>query len=183
MSLIQFLVSKTFFKNFVLALVLAAIFIWAVLFYLDISTRHGEKIAVPKLEKLNIEEVESRLGEMNLRFEVVDSASYNPEFPPYSVVEQRPKAGDFVKENRKIYLTLNTSKYQAIPIPDVVGKTKRQVVSTLKASGFRIGEEEFIPDPGFEVVRGLKFGEQEISSGDLVPKFSVIDLVLGDGKG
>jgi beta-lactam-binding protein with PASTA domain len=163
--------------------VLAVLFIWGVLFYLDISTRHGEKILVPNLEKYSLEEVETRLGELNLRFEVVDSASFNPDFPPFSVVEQRPKAGDFVKENRKIYLTLNTSKYQSIPMPDVVGKTKRQVISTLKASGFKIGDELFIRDPGFEVVRGLRFNGKRVRRGDLVPKYSEIDLVLGDGKG
>ena len=38
--------------------------------------------------------------------EIQDSANFNPKYPKYSVIEQDPPAGENVKENRKIYLTL-----------------------------------------------------------------------------
>ena len=53
--------------------------------------------------------------------------------------EQSPEAGDFVKEKRKIYLTLNPSKYRDITVTDLNGRTKRQAISELQAIGFIVG--------------------------------------------
>ena len=61
-------------------------------------------------------------------------------------------------------------------------KTKRQVETHLKSIGFRIGEYYYIPDLGKDVVRKMKFNEKELKVGDLIPKNSEIDLILGDGK-
>ena len=47
--------------------------------------------------------------------EIQDSANYNPDYPKFSVIEQDPLAGNQVKENRKIYLTLNPSGYRKVP--------------------------------------------------------------------
>jgi hypothetical protein len=77
---------------------------------------------------------------------------------------------------------LNPSSYRKIAIPDVLNKTKRQVETHLKSVGFRIGEYYFIPDIGKNVVRKMKFKGKEVKPGDLIPKNSKIDLVLGDGR-
>ena len=37
----------------------------------------------------------------NLRFEVLDSSKYNPNYPPLSVIDQSPMFNDLVKKNRK----------------------------------------------------------------------------------
>ena len=36
-----------------------------------------------------------------LRYEVLDSAKFNPNYPPYAVIEQSPKAGSAVKREKK----------------------------------------------------------------------------------
>jgi len=130
---------------------------------------------------LSLEETEKLLEESNLNYVVIDSASFNPKFPPKSVIEQNPLAGDFVKENRKIYLTLNPSNYRKMTVPDVLGKTKRQVVIQLKSLGFRIGKERYVKDLGKDVVRGLEMNNRKVEPGNKLPKNTVIDLVLGDG--
>ena len=112
---------------------------------------------------------------------MIDSASFNPKFPPKSVIEQNPLPGDFVKENRKIYLTLNPSDYRKITVPNVLDQTKRQVVIQLKSLGFRVGKERYIKDLGRDVVRGLEIKGKKIEPGNRLPKNTVIDLVLGDG--
>lgn len=118
-----------------------------------------------------------------MRFEILDSSNYNPEFPKYSVIEQIPKAGKFVKENRKIYITLNRSGYPFILIPDVVGRTRRQAEPTLIAMGFIIGEVTYQPYIAEDEVLELQFKGTQIVPGDELQKTSVIDLVLGDGSG
>lgn len=150
--------------------------------FLNYSTHHNQKIEVPDLAKMSLNDTEKILHKLDLRVEVIDSASFNPNYPPKSVISQDPEAGDFVKENRKIYLTLNPSSYRKIAVPNVLNKTKRQVETHLKSVGFRIGEYYYIPDIGRDVVRKMKHKGEVVKPGDLLPKNSEIDLVLGDGK-
>lgn len=184
MSLIQFVKSKTFLKQLIFAVVGLVIFIFIVLKWLDVTTNHDQKIQVPNIEKMSLDEVETTLKELDLNFVVIDSASYNPNYPNKSVIEQSPEAGDFVKEGRKIYLTLNPSGYKDVEIPNLYGKTKRQATSQLLAIGFRISSKEiYVRDIAKDIVRGLRFGNKNIKEGDKIPKNSLITLKLGDGEG
>src|SRR4051794_798214 len=74
--------------------------------YLPNVTNHGETITVPNIEGKNIEEVEAFLAKHDLRYEVNDS-SYSDKYPPLAVLKQYPSAGAKVKENRKIYVSVN----------------------------------------------------------------------------
>jgi len=181
MNLLSYLKSKEFLRTLITILVILLIMIFGLTKWLNYHTKHDEKIEVPNLEKLSLSETEKILKQANLSFVVIDSASFNPKFPPKSIIEQNPMAGDFVKENRKIYLTLNPSGYRKVTIPNVLDQTKRQVVIQLKSIGFRIGKERYIPDLGKDVVRGLEYKGKEIESGEKLSKNSLIDLVLGDG--
>lgn len=182
MNLLKFLISKQFFKQVAIAIVLVVVGLFGLSKYLHFTTNHEQKIQVPDLTKMEIDKVVLVLEELDLRFEVIDSASYNPNYPKKSVIEQSPLGGQFVKEKRKIYLTLNPSKYGDIAIPDFYGKTKNEIEAQLKSIGFVIGEHEFIPDLGKNVVRRLKYKGRRLNKGDKLPKKSVVDLVLGDGK-
>ncbi len=181
MSIIQYVKSKEFLRTIITMVVIIFIAIFALMKWLNYYTKHDERIKVPNLEQLSLQETETQLKKLNLSFVVIDSASFNPKFPPKSVIEQNPMAGDFVKENRKIYLTLNPSSYRRITIPNVIDQTKRQVVVQLKSIGFRMGKDRYIPDLGRDVVRGLEMKGKKIEPGDKLPKNSVINLVLGDG--
>lgn len=184
MDFIKFLYSKTFWKQVLIAGIGISVFLFIIFQLLKVSTNHSQKIEVPDLSKQPLSEAEILLDNLDLRFVVIDSASYNPDYPKRSVIRQNPEAGDIVKENRKIYLTLNPSGYRSIPIPEFFGKTKRNVESTLSAVGFVIGDKPtYVPDRGKNVVRGLKHEGKTIEKGDKLPKKSVINLVLGDGKG
>ena len=182
MSFFRFIKSKSFFKQIALALAGLLVFIFLLQWWLGITTNHDQKIEVPDLNRMSLTDVEIKLNDLNLGFIVIDSASYNPEYPKYSVIEQFPEAGDFVKEKRKIYLTLNPSKYPDISIPDLNGRTKRQATSQLQSIGFVVGKFSYIPDIGKDVVRGLKHNGKELKPGEKLPKNSIIDLVLGDGE-
>lgn len=184
MSLIQFLKSKVFLKQLLIAVVGLVVFIFAVMKWLDITTNHDQKIEVPNLEKMSLRDVENTLEDLDLNYVVIDSASYNPNYPRKSVIEQSPESGDFVKENRKIYITLNPSGYKDVEIPDLFGKTKRQATSQLLAIGFRVSSKEIlVNDIAKDVVRGLRFNGKNLKKGDKIPKNSMITLKLGDGKG
>lgn len=183
MSIFQFLISKTFLKQIVFAIIGFIILFFVLKYWLNITTNHDQRIQVPDLHKMTLTDAERKLKELNLDYKVLDSASYNDTYPKKSVIEQSPAAGDFVKEKRKIYLTLNPSKYRDITIPDLNGRTKRQAESELLAIGFIVGTEyTYVRDIGLDVVRGLRHKGKILNPNDKLPKNSIIDLVLGDGK-
>ena len=184
MSLFQFIKSKTFLKQLLFAFIGLILFAFGVMKWLNISSNHDQKIEVPGLEKMSLQDVERTLEDLDLNFVVIDSVSYNPNYPPKSVIEQSPEAGDFVKEKRKIYLTLNPSGYKDVELPNLFGKTKRQATAQLLSIGFRISSKEIlVRDIAKDVVRGLKFNGKELKAGDKIPKNSMITLKLGDGAG
>ena len=184
MNLINFLKSKTFFKNVLIAGVGLVVFVIVVMKWLDITTNHNQKIEVPDLSKMSLNDVVETLDELDLNFVVIDSASFNPNYPSKSVIEQDPEPGDFVKEDRKVYLTLNPSDYKNVEIPNLLGRTKRQASSHLLAIGFKIHPTPiYVSDIAKDVVRGLIYNNKSLKQGEKLPKNSVIKLKLGDGNG
>jgi beta-lactam-binding protein with PASTA domain len=182
MSIFQFLKSKTFFKQIAIAVTVFFITIFGVQWWFGFTTNHDQKIQVPDLNDMQLSEVEVLINEVDLRYEVIDSSNYNPAYQTKAVIEQNPEAGSFVKENRKVYLTLNRSSYRDEVVPDLNGRTKRQARTHLLSLGFRIGEFSYVPDIGKDVVRGLKYNGIKITPGKKLPRNSIIDLILGDGK-
>jgi beta-lactam-binding protein with PASTA domain len=184
MSVFHFLKSKTFFVQIAIAIVALLLFVFGLKSWLEVTTNHHQKIEVPDLQKLSLVEVSKKLDALDLAAVIIDSASFNPAYPAKSVIEQTPEAGDFVKEKRKIYLTLNPSKYRDVTVPDLDGRTKRQASSQLRAMGLRVGTKfTFVNDIGKDVVRGIRFKGKSINKGDKVPLNSILNLVLGDGEG
>ena len=181
MNFFQYIKSKEFLSNLLAVFALSILFLFVLGRGLKAYTNHNERIAVPNLEKLSVEEAEKVLAEQELTYVVIDSSNFNPDYPPKSIIEQDPEAGSYVKHKRKIYLTLNPSDYMKVQIPNVIDETKRQVVTRLRSSGFMIGKERFIPDLGKNVVRMLEYQGREIKPGEYLPKNSILDLVLGDG--
>jgi len=181
MTFIKFLTTKAFLKQLLLAVVALIILCFLVLWWLRSTTNHGQQIEVPSLAKLSLDKVEDVLDEQDLNYEILDSANYNPDFPKYSVIEQIPKAGKYVKEDRKIYLYLNPSGYRRIKVPNILSKTERQAVPTLLASGFQIGKISKRPHISDQVLE-MRYNGVKIEVGDELQKTSKIDLIVGDGS-
>jgi beta-lactam-binding protein with PASTA domain len=179
MTFFQFLFTKEFLKQLLLALLVLVVLSFVIMWWLRATTNHGQKIEVPNLAKLSLDKVEETLDELDLTYEILDSANYNPEYPKFSVIEQIPKAGKNVKEDRKIYLYLNPSGYRKVEIPNVVGRTRRQAEPTLLAMGFEIGKISYRPHISDQVLE-LRHQGKKLEPGDELQKTSVIDLIVGD---
>ena len=179
MSFFKYIFSKAFVKQLLLAVVGLIALSFVVLWWLKSTTNHGQKIEVPNLAKLTLTDVENVLDENDLRYEILDSANYNPTYPKFSVIEQIPKAGKFVKEYRKIYLTLNPSGYRKVKIPNVVGKTRRQAEPTLLAMGFEIGKVTTKPHMSDQVLE-IRHAGAKVDPETELEITSVIDLIIGD---
>ena len=106
---------------------------------------------------------------------------YNPDYPKFSILEQLPKSNSQVKKNRKIYLTLNPSNYGKVSVPNIIQITQRSANSSLLASGLEIGDVSYENNIGKDMVLEILFNGNKLNVGDMVPKKSKIDLVLGNG--
>jgi len=178
---INFLRSKVFLINLGLAALVLIVICFLVLQWLDSSTRHGEFVAVPDLAGLSVSEMRKSIEEADLRYEVIDSADYNPDYPRFSIVEQDPKAGNRVKENRKIYVTVNPSGYKKVTVPNIIQVTQRNATSMLRAVGLDVEKVSYIDELGKDMVYYIRYKGKTIKPGDRLPKTSGIELVCGNG--
>jgi eukaryotic-like serine/threonine-protein kinase len=182
MSLRKFLFSFTFIKQALLAVVIVCATLYLFIVWIGFTTNHGEEIVVPNLSKLTLEQAESKLDELDLDYELLDTVDYDANFPKLSVVKQDPYPGSKVKRNRVIYLKINSSSYAKVRIPDLIQKTYRQAVPTLAALGLEVGDTTYVPNLAKDMVLEMKMNNQPVKSGMQVLKMTKIDLVLGDGK-
>jgi eukaryotic-like serine/threonine-protein kinase len=182
MSLRKFLLSFAFFKQVLIAIAVVCISLFLFTYWLGFTTNHGQEIIVPNLSKMTLEQAEDKLDELDLDYELLDTVDYNIAFPKLSIVQQDPHPGAKVKQNRVIYIKINSSGYSNVQIPDLIQKTYRQAVPTLKALGLEVGDTTYIPNIGKDMVLEMKYKGTTIKAGQKVLRMSKIDLVLGDGK-
>ena len=179
----QFLKSKTFLIQLGLALLVTIILVFLTLQWLKSETNHGEFVEVPDFSKMSVQEMRKAAENAGLRYEVLDSTNYNPDFPRFSILEQSPVAGSKVKDNRKIYFTVNPSGYKDVTIPDIDAAkvTLRNATSMLRAVGLDVQRVTYIDEIGKDMVYYLKFKGKRIKPGDKLPKTSKIELFCGNG--
>lgn len=178
----RFLKSKTFLIQLGLALGVLLILIFLVFRWLNGTTNHGEFVEVPDFSKLSVMEMRKKVENAGLRYEVVDSANYDPEYPRFSIIEQNPSAGTKVKSNRKIYFTVNPSGYKKVTVPNIIQVTKRNASSMLKAVGLDVQRVTYIDQLGKDMVYYIKYKGKDIKPGDKLPKTSKIELICGNGN-
>lgn len=177
----NFLKSKIFLIQLGLALVVLVITVFVVLGWLNSTTNHGEFVEVPDFSKLSVMEMRTSIEEAGLRYEVLDSANFNPDFPRFSIIEQNPAAGAKVKTNRKIYFTVNPSGYKKVTVPNIIQVTKRNASSMLKAVGLDVQRVTYVDELGKDMVYQLKYKGKYIKPGDKLPKTSKLELICGNG--
>lgn len=182
MTLKEYLKSKVFGTQLLLAIALLAVIGYLFMHWLTFTTDHGHEIIVPDLRKMTEQQVEDAVDELNLEYVLLDSVDYNSQFPKHTVVEQDPLPGSKVKVNRKIYIKINSSGFTMVRIPNLIEKTYRQAVPTLKSLGLEEGTITYKPYIGKDMVIEMSWNGKKLNPGDKVFKSSKIDLVLGDGN-
>jgi beta-lactam-binding protein with PASTA domain len=149
---------------------------------LRFMTDHGDYVKVPDLKGKTLDSVTIELDKLDLKYIILDSGNYNPNYKIFSVLDQQPKFDSKVKEGRKIYLTINSSDFKMVEVPNVIRTTIRQARKSLESLGFIIGEIEYIDDIGKDEVISFSYQGKQLKPGDTLRKTSVIDFKLGNGK-
>jgi beta-lactam-binding protein with PASTA domain len=162
----------------------ALLFVFFVFFIvdklLDTYTHHGEKIKVPVLYGLQLEEAVNLLKETGLRYEVQDSL-FEEGKAGNSVLGQNPDTGEYVKEGRIIYLSVNSSVVPKVKMPDLRDKNIKQAIIILESSGLVLGRVDTTRDIAEDAVIEQKYKGAAIAPDTEINQGSVIHLVIGDG--
>ncbi len=150
---------------------------------LPIITHQGQFITVPNLKGASLVEVKAVLSRYKLRFEVTEEFSFESAYPPRAVLQQNPRAGDRVKEGRKIYLKLNAATPPQVKMPNLVDGSLRNAHVLLKSHGLLPGAIQYVPDLAQDAVLEQWYHGSKITPGSWVAKGNKIDLVVGAGLG
>ncbi|GAB3931601.1 PASTA domain-containing protein [Mucilaginibacter myungsuensis] len=173
--------TKAFLKNLLGAIGVVVGIVLIAFFSLSYYTRHGEGIPVPSLKGLTKERAMAILDEQGFEYKI-DSV-YVPDKVPGTVTEQDPDAGTNVKEGRTIYLMVVTTLAPNVTLPDLKDNTYLEAVAILANYGLKVGDTTYRADIARNHVLEVTFSGRALSTGDKLPKGSVVDLVLGDGAG
>lgn len=166
----------------IMAVIVAALIIGFFYWYLPATTNHGESIAVPEIAGMQLPNAEALLNDQSLRYYINDS-SYNSDLKPYTILTQDPAAGSKVKENRKIYISVNMKNPPMIKMPKLIDGSVRNAELILKSYDLKKGKITLVPDLQQNAVLKQFVNGKEIKPGEMIPKGSVVDLHVGDGLG
>lgn len=173
-----------FLKNIIIMLsigVVAILFFFYI--YLPATTNHNEAITVPDLLGKSFEDIDQFLTNRNLRYEVVTDSGYAENQPPQVILSQNPKTGMKVKEDRKIYLTLNATIPPQVRMPDLTNTDLLNAEDILETNGLKRGDLSYSPDRRVNAIIEQRMNGEKIEPGTLLYKGSIIDLVIGNGDG
>lgn len=174
----------SFLKNIA---IMAGIGVIALLFffyiYLPSTTNHNETITVPDLVGKSFDDIDEFLTNRNLQYVVTEDSGFSEDYDPEFILSQNPKGGAKVKEDRKIYLTLNANIPPQVRMPNLINTDLLNAEDILQSNGLKLGEISYVPDRRVNAVISQKLNDEDINTGTLIYKGSTIDLVIGNGDG
>ena len=181
MSFRKFLISKKFFIHLGIMVVVAFAVLFLAMKILDVYTLHGEEYSLPNYTGLTVKELEEyRLGS-EMEFIIIDSV-FNGREEPGTILEQNPKPGSKVKQNRNVYLTIVAKTPEKVKMPNLLDLTLRQSISLLETYGLEVNKLEYVQDLAKNAVLQQVYKGDVIPPGEEIFKGSKIDLILGTGR-
>ncbi len=172
--------NRVFYKQLVYAIfaMLLCFFLW--LKYIDFYTLHDEYIVLPDFYGVHINDLDSVCQELDLRYVIIDSV-FNKKVEKGTILEQDPIVGTKVKENRRVYFTINALKNKIVTFPYITDLSLRQAVRKLENLGLVVGNLEYKPDLARNVVLSQKVNGIKIKAGQELFVGTAVDLVIGSG--
>jgi len=180
MIILKYIKTKIFLFNFIAAILLLVFFLWITFYSIDKYTSHNEAVIIPDILNLDTLKAQKILDSNNLHIQIIDSVHLT-DVKKGVIIEQTPKAGEFIKENRKIFVVINAFTKEIIKMPDLVGTSIRQAITDAETFGLKIGEKKYVPDFAMNYVLKQFVNGKEISPGTPIPKGTYIDLEIGKG--
>lgn len=171
---------KSWIRTIAIAAAIVIFIVIASIIFLSGYTRHGERFMLPSFAGMTMEEANALNEEMEIKFDVLDSI-YVEAMLPGAIIDQYPKAGNFIKSGRRVSVTINTYAPKNVKIPYVTGYSLRQAKNRLASSGLQIEKLVYVPDIATNNVLRQEYQGTTISgeSNVTVPVNSKITLYVG----
>ena len=167
--------------NILIMIAIASMLILVTFRWIKSYTLHGQYISVPDLSGMYEEEAGQALASVGLKYEVTDY-KYDKMVVEGGVIEQKPKPGAYVKDGRKVYLTLNSGKEPMRAVPDVADNSSlRAAESRLEAAGFKLDKTVYV-DGDMDWVYEIRYKGEAIEAGTEIPEGSTLTIVAGNGN-
>jgi len=174
----KFFVSKVFFLSVLLAILIVAALLFVTNSQLGNITHHDEKIPVPNVIGKNVNELDALITEQGFEYLINDSVFDNKK-PKGVVVDQSPSPENFVKEGRKLYLTINARTRKKITIKESVKDLSlRSAMSILQSYGVKVKVTNKPSTPA-GIVLALNYKGSKVVPGEtLIDEGDVVELVV-----
>ncbi len=169
--------SNSIVKNLLLIILCSILLIILALLLLNVYTRHGQNVVVPSLENLQLNEANTILRAKGLHAEIVDSI-YQRDALPGAILDQRPKAGNRVKEGRAIYLTIFANSPQMVAVPELTDYSTRQASALLNSIGFTQLTIREVPAEYSGLVVAVEYRGKKLVSDEKIPAGSPLTLIV-----
>ena len=169
--------------NILLAIVVVVIILVSLIAYLKSYTQHGVEVEVSNVRGLAKEDAEAVLDQQGLRLVVIDS-TYSEKVPFGTIVEQDPMPDSHAKLGRAVYVTVNASGKQQIPMPNLQDMSYRQAETTLRGLGLIVDTiYDYEPSAFRDLVLDVKAHGQSVQPGEKIAVGTKVRLVVGFGRG
>lgn len=171
-----------FWGNIVMMIVVLFGVVFGVFGLLGEFTHNGEKIEVPSVVGSSVEIAERTLENSKLRVVISDSM-FNAKLPAGAVIEQTPRAGNFVKSGRRVYLIINMRGEPMVKFPDIINNCSlREAEAQLTVLGFSLTPPERIEGQPRDFVVGVKQGMRGLHAGEMVSRERALTIIAGAGE-
>jgi hypothetical protein len=171
------ILSNSIVKNLLMIIACGILLVVLALLLLNVYTRHGQNVAVPALENLQVKEANTILRAKGLHAEIVDSI-YQRDAVPGAIIDQRPKAGNKVKEGRAIYLTIYARNPQMVAVPELTDYSTRQASALLNSIGFTQLYIQEVPAEYSGLVVAVEYRGKRLMPEEKIPAGSPLTLVI-----
>ena len=177
----KLLISQNFLaRQIILAASLLLLLFIAVSVSLSLFTRHGQKYRVPDFSGMTLDEARKASAKLKLRLEVIDSVFVSTKAKGI-ILEQYPKANNFVKSGRRIFLTTNTFSPKMVPVPYVTGFSLRQAKNKIVGAGLTISKLTYKQDIATNNILGQRYKGKNITrNGTMGEIGSGVELIVGN---
>lgn len=133
--------------GFIFSIIILVLILDKVLFPILI---HSEEILrMPNLVGMNINDAEKTISSLDLKIAKV-SELYSEKYPPGTVINQSPRAGQIIRKGRDIFLTVSQGK-EEVEVPNLIGQNIRSSRILLKNVGLDVGNISYVNDERYGI--------------------------------
>ena len=160
---------------------ISVILVFALIFWLDIWTHHGERIMVPRVIWLSYNDACRQLEDADFNVVLQDSV-YDDKSAPGEVIDQNPKDSTYVKESRTVFLTINAFMPRMVVVPNLKDISLRQALVTLEGLGLKNYQVKEVPSEFNNMVLSVSYNGKHLLPGTRLPLSAFLTIEVGKGN-